>query len=421
VLGNGVDDACNGWADEVGVGTPIDEVAVRRYDGEVEAAMGLDLDVGSDADGNGWLVTSATGHAYAGGHVLADRIPLDGSWDTRIEPEGGSFQDFGEVSALANWPAPFLVNRYARGLRLYEAGVWTGDEEEQAWALFGIGIQDMRTAELTGDGWDDLLLSSTSLLVIGGPLPDTGELPVAYLEVTASPPTQNFAYQVGEPGDLDGDGVPELTAYGEEDAIGGRVWVVPGGLTGVVAIEDVGWRIDGEIPEGEAGYNIALGDVTGDGIADVLTGAILANDRAGVSYLYPGPITGDGLLADGVAQFDALYPLDLCGYEVEIVPDQDGDGQDEVVVACPFDPFFGPPIPGRIEIYAGSAAVGRIDAHAATAVYVGDMPGDHVGWCLDAEGDLNGDEVVDLAVGATGADYLAMDGGSVYILAGPLF
>jgi hypothetical protein len=33
-------------------------------------------------------------------------------------------------------------------------------------------------------------------------------LPVAYLEVTPSTPTQFFIPQIGERGDLDGDGVP---------------------------------------------------------------------------------------------------------------------------------------------------------------------------------------------------------------------
>jgi hypothetical protein len=40
---------------------------------------------------------------------------------------------------------------------------------------------------------------------------------------------------------------------------------------------------------------------------------------------------------------------------------------------------------------------------------------------LTAEGDLDDDGVVDLAVGASGADYLVTDGGSIYILGGPLF
>ncbi len=170
--------------------------------------------------------------------------------------------------------------------------------------------------------------------------------------------------------------------------------------------------------------SIAVGDVTGDGFDDLLAGAPLANDRGGEVYLYEGPITEDGSFADAVATIRPLSPGDWCGAHVEVLEDQDGDGHDEVVVACAGDPYFAT-VSGRVEVYSGAELVGELDAHDATLVLHGNnqrnaSPVDFFGDDLVSDEDLTGDGLQDLVIGVPGEWRNDVPGG-VYVVHSPLF
>lgn len=61
---------------------------------------------------------------------------------------------------------------------------------------------------------------------------------------------------------------------------------------------------------------------------------------------------------------------------------------------------WGPELPGRVEIYAGSGVSGTLDALQADRVLVGSRPHDQFGYSLSADGDATGDGWPDLIVGA---------------------
>lgn len=75
-----------------------------------------------------------------------------------------------------------------------------------------------------------------------------------------------------------------------------------------------------------------------------------------------------------------------------------------MVLGCPRDRYGGafgvPPLPGRVEIYAGQRAEGTLGAQDADLVLVGRAPNDQFGVRLSADADLDGDGLHDLAVSA---------------------
>jgi hypothetical protein len=69
-------------------------------------------------------------------------------------------------------------------------------------------------------------------------------------------------------------------------------------------------------------------------------------------------------------------------------------------------------------VYSGLGAVGTLDATDADRVLVGRAPGDLFASTLTADGDVSGDGVADLVVGAP---YDPGDAGAVYVFPSPLW
>jgi len=112
-------------------------------------------------------------------------------------------------------------------------------------------------------------------------------------------------------GDVNGDGIDDVVigAPGNnvvEDSPG-RAYVVfggsdfgAGGLRSLAALDGTnGFRLTGAEPEDRHGFAVGLGDVTGDGIADVATGALAVESGAGV------------LAGRGYVRFGRVTPLPL--------------------------------------------------------------------------------------------------------------
>ncbi len=195
---------------------------------------------------------------------------------------------------------------------------------------------------------------------------------------------------------------------------------------------------------GALGSAIAVGDLNGDGIADLVLGDATADANAransgSVYILFGGPGIGTSIgpqvgpkpvrdLADTAqfnARFDGIVAADALGASV-LVADVNGDGIGDLVMGCPGADALGRVAAGRVFVFFGRAAfpTGTIDllTFAADVDYLGATAGDALGTTL-AAGQIGGSALTDLAMGAPLGDGPAdarADCGEVYIVFGSL-
>ncbi len=170
-------------------------------------------------------------------------------------------------------------------------------------------------------------------------------------------------------------------------------------------------RLVGDAPGDRAGTSVgAAGDVDGDGLPDLLVGAWLSDqggDDAGVVYLLLGAglEAGERSLGTANTHLVSTVPGANAGWSVGAAGDVDGDGLDDVLVGAPAT-HQGGDGPGRAWLVSGVAVVdgGTVELPAdALAEIGGGPPGDKLGNSVAGIGDVDGDGVPDVIVGAPGS------------------
>ncbi len=185
------------------------------------------------------------------------------------------------------------------------------------------------------------------------------------------------------------NGVTDNDCDGEIEAAqleyGGEVWV-------------------GESPGGQAGRRIgALGDVTGDGLADYLVGAVYESslyENGGAIYLVEGGAPAGDLSDAHAVRASGSWALPAV---IEGGPDIDGDGvQDFLATTVNYEDGA-----GAAFLLSGAVVASTLQitlADAAFGAVAGEAPGDYAGTGAAFLGDVMGDGGQYVAIGALLSD-----------------
>ena len=111
----------------------------------------------------------------------------------------------------------------------------------------------------------------------------------------------------------------------------GEVYLVHGPVVGDVILNSAALRLIGEISYDVAGTSVSgAGDLTGDGVADLLVGATGYGDggfqNRGAAYVVSGSSSGTVDLSDAAARIIGEQRYDRLGTTVAAAGDVNGDG-----------------------------------------------------------------------------------------------
>jgi hypothetical protein len=252
----------------------------------------------------------------------------------------------------------------------------------------------------------------------------------------------NLGSAVAPLGDLDGDGIPDI-AVGAMEAEGGgsnrgAVWILFLNTDGTVKTEqkisdDGSGGFSGTLDdEDRFGYTLAsAGDIDGDGNTDLTVGAFLdgdgGDDRGAVWILFlrtDGTVGSHQKISSTAGNFGGtITDYDAFGSSIVSPGDLDGNGTPDLVVGSLYDDD------GGTGIGANRGAVWVLflndDGTVAGEQKISDIEGTFGGTLNDSDvfgssaafpGDLDGDGIADLVIGAEGDDDGVTDAGAVWVL-----
>jgi hypothetical protein len=433
--------------------------------GPFGAAIGL----GSLNGPNGFLVPGVDASDRCGRSVSnAGDVNGDGIEDFLVgayfaNPGGGNsvgqaYVIFGKVGlgALGSI-APTSLNG-TNGFRI--TGIGSNDRAGQS--VSGAGDVD-------GDGYDDILVGAINVdpngqnaagatyLVFGGPTVGAG----GNINLASLNGTNGFVMNgidandysgtsVSGAGDTNGDGFDDIligapradangTSTGESYLVFGGPTVGSSGIINLSALNGSnGCVLFGRVTLDQSGDSVSgAGDINGDGYADVIIGARLADPggrtNAGefsVVFGRPTPVPSSRYLADlnGTDGFlvTGIDAYDGCGTAVSGAGDVNGDGFDDILIGASYADPGGRSAAGEAYIVFGGLGVGASGLIELSALddpngftIIGIDTDDLFGNAVSGAGDINSDGYDDIIIGAYGADPGGRSaGGESYIVFG---
>jgi len=294
-------------------------------------------------------------------------------------------------------------------------------------ARFGTSVA---SGDVNNDGFDDVIVG---VLTSDAGQTDAGEVFIflggagafdTTADATLQEPTPEntalFGVSVAS-GDVNGDGFADVIvgAYrsnaGQTNA--GEVFIFLGGAGAFDTTADA--TLQEPTPENgaEFGKVVASGDVNGDGFDEVIVGAKFSNagqTDAGEVFIFLGgagafDTTADATLQEPTPENGAEFGVGVTSGDVN------GDGFDEVIVGA-YRSNAGQTDAGEVFVFLGGA--GAFDT-TADATFQEPTPenGAQFGF-YSTSGDVNGDGLDDVIVGAYVSDEGVADAGEVFIFRG---
>ena len=394
--------------------------------GDVNGDGNLDIIIGSrNADSNG----SSSGEAYVvfGGSISGNTLPVF---------------NLADVDGTIG----FVVN-----------GI---NDEDQS----GVSVASV---DFNNDGFSDLLIGANqaeestqtaegeTYIVFGGAgLRGTASVSLSTLNgtdgvrITGEATPDNSGFSVASAGDINNDGVADLIIGSLNLAAGGSTnrgaaHVVFGGQTlgasaDLASFQDGtnGVRFIGEAASDQAGASVSgIGDVNGDGVDDFIIGA-LSGDGAvantGAAYVIFGKVSGSSFSATTLPTASASEGFKLngavvgdnAGRAVSGLGDVNGDGVDDFLVTAQLADPNGISSGAAYVVFGGQTFGTAVNLSAVGSTVSGfqiaGLTGsDRLGFReIRSAGDVNGDGIADIIVGARGGDNAGSDSGETYVVFG---
>ncbi|WP_439342146.1 Calx-beta domain-containing protein [Vacuolonema iberomarrocanum] len=416
-----------------------------------QTGFGANFDLSTLNGSNGFAINGVAAGDYSGRSVSgAGDINGDGINDLiigafRADPNGNSFAGtsyvvFGRQTGFgANFDLSTLNGSNGFPINGVAAGDGSGRSVSGAGDINGDGIDDLIIGAYRADP-DGNIEAGTSYVVFGR---QTGF--GASLDASALNGSNGFAINgvaagdssggsVSGAGDVNGDGIDDLIigASGADpngNSFAGTSYVVFGNQTGFGASLDPsalngsnGFAINGVAAGDSSGFSVSgAGDINGDGIDDLIIGAGGAdpngNSVAGTSYVVFGNQTGFGASLDlstlngsnGFA-INGVAAGDGSGISVSSAGDINSDGIDDLIIGA-----FRTDLDGNIDAGTSYVVFGNQTGFGASLdlstlngsngfAINGVAAGDNSGRSVSGAGDINGDGIDDLIIGAYGAD-----------------
>lgn len=271
------------------------------------------------------------------------------------------------------------------------------------------GVSSAQVGDLDGDGIGDF--------AVGAQFDDDGGSNAGSVRVFSGAsgsilftlhgdaPSGFFGFAVGGAGDVNHDGVRDIIvgAFGDDSfgANSGKAQVISGSDGAVLHTSF------GDSSDGFGGAVTGVGDIDGDSTPDFLIGSVndsVAAVQCGSARLFSG---ADGSL---LRTLSGEFSNDLFGVSVANVGDLNGDGRAELLIGASFTDFNASNA-GSAYLFSGidGSLLYRLD---------GSTVGGNFGTSVNSAGDVNGDGVSDLIVGARNDATAGGATGSAYVFSG---
>ncbi|MEG4012330.1 MULTISPECIES: VWD domain-containing protein [unclassified Microcoleus] len=392
---------------------------------------------------NGFTLNGTDAEGFSGGTVSsAGDINGDGIKDFIIGAFGAAVNgqnNAGKTYIVFGTNQGFPANFNLANLNGNNGFAVTGSNTFDYAGLFATGISD-----INGDRIDDILISAP------GPLGGTpGKSYVIYGRTTGFSPNLNIAQinnnngfvingidgnssGTASSGDINGDGIPDLvigadggTTNGGINA--GKTYVIfgqQGGFTGSVNVPELngttGFVIAGISAEERSGIALtATGDINGDGNKDIVIGApgATVGDQinAGKTYVIFGKKEGFPVILNP-ADLNGSNGFTIFGFDAEgsagnavsYAGDINKDGFDDLLIGASSANSDDKNNAGKTFVVFGSkefpANFSLAEANGKNALVLNGVETDGlVGTAVSGGGDINGDGIDDIIVGAPGS------------------